>query len=283
MVSHEDQIIQLMTDETNRAVITLLNEDDRGFTVSEIAKQLVARGAAPVRLSDSKDTIPRTVISLHHTHLPRLDEAGLLEYDPGQNTAIAGEYPSIDAEWRDLGVIDELFSRFNTRGGADENAIGILEGNKEIYEYGRELADKAENELFLIYASDDLLDEECLPHAKNAIEREVELYAGTKSQSARTFFRDHLPEATVWDPQLDWLNDQSRYPKISRLIFADREKVIVSLWEKPTSDETKTEVAMIGEGTTNPLVVLTRELLGSRLDHLDYQSDDFFGDLPFEA
>lgn len=78
------------------------------------------------------------------------------------------------------------------------------------------------------------------------------------------------------------MNDRGRYPKVSRLIFADRETVVVGLWEK-SDDGTETEVAMIGEDEANPLVVLTRELLGSRLDHLDYQSDDFLGDLPFEA
>lgn len=78
------------------------------------------------------------------------------------------------------------------------------------------------------------------------------------------------------------MNDRTRYPKVSRLIFADRETVVVGLWTE-SDDGTKTEVAMIGEGASNPLVVLARELLGSRLDHLEYQSDDFLGDLPFEA
>jgi len=40
---------------------------------------------------------------------------------------------------------------------------------------------------------------------------------------------------------------------------------------------------MTGDGTTIPPVVLVRELLGPRLDHLDYQSDDFLGALPFET
>ncbi len=80
---------------------------------------------------------------------------------------------------------------------------------------------------------------------------------------------------------MDWMYEQSRYPKVSRLIVADRSKVVVGLWEEDV-DGMKTEIAMVGEGATNPLVVLVRELLGPQLDHLDYQSDEFLGSLPFE-
>ncbi len=125
-------------------------------------------------------------------------------------------------------------------------------------------------------------DEECLPHAERAIERGAELYAGTKSREAREFFRDRLPEATIWEPQMDWMHEHSSYPKVSRLIVADRAKVVVGLWDED-ADGVKTETAIVGEGTTNPLVVLVRELLGPRLDHLDYQSDEFLGSLPFES
>ncbi len=81
---------------------------------------------------------------------------------------------------------------------------------------------------------------------------------------------------------MDWMYEQSNFPKVSRLIVADRESVVVGLW-RDGPDGSKSEVAMVGEGKTNPLVVLVRELLGSRLDHLDYQSDDFLGNLPFET
>lgn len=281
MVPPDDELLRLLADETNRAVVTLLLETDGEAPVTEVADRLVSQGVAPAS-STGEDDVTRTVLSLHHATLPRLDEAGLVDYDSEQSVVTSAHVPSRDAEWKNIGAIDELFARFGSGERTDGNAIGVLEGSEAVYEYGRELADTAENELFLIYASDDLLDEACLPHARNALERGVELYAGAKSRDARTFFRDALPEATIWEPQVDWTNDGGRYPKVSRLIFADRETVVVGLWEE-SDDGTKTEVAMIGEGEANPLVVLTRELLGSRLDHLDYQSDDFLGDLPFEA
>ncbi|WP_222913138.1 ArsR family transcriptional regulator [Natrinema sp. SYSU A 869] len=264
MDSQDEELIRLLTDATNRAVLTVLTDASYGLSVTEIAEQLV---------SEDEGNSEQMVISLHHNYLPRLDEAGLIKYDRDENIVTSENYLTSDAEWMDIDVLDDLLSRFRPGHRTDESTVRRLEGCEEVYDYCRELADRADDELFLIYTSDELLDESCLPHAESAIKRGVELYAGMKGREAREFFRDHLPEATIWDPQMDWMYEQSSYPKVSRLIVADRTKVVVGLWDEDT-DGTKTEIAMIGEGTTNPLVVLTRELLGPRLDHLDYQSDE---------
>ncbi|WP_222914036.1 ArsR family transcriptional regulator [Natrinema sp. SYSU A 869] len=269
----EEGLIRLLTDTTNRAILTALNNTPHGLSVTELSERFV---------SEDEGEVDQTVISLHHNYLPRLDEVGLIEYDRDENVVTEGGYSEADAEWMNVDVLDELLSQFRTGRKADENTVGRLEGREAVYDYCRELADRATDELFLIYASDELLDEECLPHAENAIDRGVALHAGTKSREAREFFRDRLPDATIWDPQMDWMYEQSSHPKVSRLIVADRETVVVGLWDED-ADGTKTEIAMIGDGKTNPLVVLVRELLGPRLDHLDYQSDDFLGTLPFET
>lgn len=273
MDSQDEELIRLLTDSTNRAILTVLNESPHGLSVTEIATHLI---------SENGKERDQMTISLHHNYLPRLVEAGLITYDRGENIVTARNEMASNAEWMDTDVLNELISRFQTRHRTDESTVGRLEGRKDVYDYCRELADRAEDELFLIYASDELLDEECLPYAERAIERGVEFHAGTKNKEAREFFREYLPEATIWDPQMDWMYQQANYPKVSRLIVADREKVAVGLWSEDT-DGTKTEIAMVGEGKTNPLVVLIRELLGPRLDHLDYQSDEFLEDLPFET
>lgn len=195
IVPHDDELLRLLADETSRAVITLLLETDGEVTVTEIADYLASQGAAPVSLTD-EDDVTRTVLSLHHA-----TRRGGTGHDPEQSIVTPEQMPSFDAEWKNIGATDELLARFGSRERADGTAIGVLEGHEDVY--GRELADTAENKLFLIYASDDLLDEACLPHARNALERGGELYAGAKSRVARTFFRDALPEATVWEPRMD--------------------------------------------------------------------------------
>ncbi|MDS0476893.1 ArsR family transcriptional regulator [Natrinema sp. 1APR25-10V2] len=272
MDSQDDELIRILTDSTNRAILTVLTEASHELSVTEIAQQLA---------SENEKGLDQMVISLHHNYLPRLADVGLIEYDRDTNVVTEGNNSLDDASWMDTDVLNELVSRFRTEHGTDESTVGRLEGREEVYDYCRKLADRAEDELFLIYASDELLTEECLPHAESAIEREVEFHAGAKSQEVRRFFRECLPEATIWDPQMDWMYEQANYPKVSRLIVADRNKVVIGLWDEDR-DGTKTEIAMVGDGTTNPLVVLVRELLGPRLDHLDYQSDDFLEGLPFE-
>ncbi|ADB61198.1 hypothetical protein Htur_2318 [Haloterrigena turkmenica DSM 5511] len=273
MDSEEEEIIRLLTEATNRAVVSVLTDASRGLSVTELAERLA---------SETDEDNEQLVVSLYHNHLPRLDEAGLVAYDPDENFVTSANHSAGDAEWMDVALLDELFSRLRTGHRPNESTVGRLEGREDVYDHCRRLADTAENELFLIYTSDELLDEACLPHAERAIERGVAFHAGTKSRAAREFFRDRLPEATIWEPQMDWMYEQARYPKVSRLIVADREHVVVGLWDE-NPDGTKTETAMIGDGPTNPLVVLIRELLGPRLDHLDYQSDEFFSDLPFET
>lgn len=273
MALEDEEIIRVLTYATNREILTALNDAPRGLSVTEIAEQLVS--------ADEKE-LNQLIISLHHKYLPQLDEVGLITYDHDENVVTTGDHSTGDADWMDVEALDELLSQFGTGYRPDEHTVGRLEGRETVYNYCRDLADRADEELFLIYASDDLLDEACLPHAEDAIERGVEVHAGTKNGDAREFFRERLPEATIWEPQMDWMYEQANYPKVSRLIVADRETVVVGLWDEDATGA-KTEVAMIGEGRTNPLVVLTRELLGPRLDHLDYQSDEFLGNLPFET
>lgn len=63
--------------------------------------------------------------------------------------------------------------------------------------------------------------------------------------------------------------------------LADRRKVTLAVPDEPTDEGTNPpETAVVGEGEENSLVVPVRELLGSRLDHLDYQAADFGGELP---
>ncbi|ELY90253.1 hypothetical protein C483_12113 [Natrialba hulunbeirensis JCM 10989] len=281
MAIPEEQIVRLLADPENRAILSCLDDVSGPLTVDELTQQLVERDTTVVDAATYDREFERTTVALHHRQLPQLDEAGLVEYDADENLVLT-RGDAIDPEWVTIDLIDEFLSRFTGRRSADTDAIGVIEGEGAVYDYGRELADRAEDELFLIYRTDDLLDEDCLSHATQAIDRGVEFCVGSQNPAVRQFFREHIPETTLWEPQLDWMNEPSRYPRISRLIVADRDKVMLSLRDKPMATGSKTETAMIGEGKTNPLVVLVRELLGPRLDHLDYQSDHFSGELPFE-
>ncbi|THE65225.1 ArsR family transcriptional regulator [Salinadaptatus halalkaliphilus] len=278
MATPEERIVRLLSNGTNRTILQVLDSTPRALSVAELAERLRGRAETPWG-TDAQ--LERIRLSLHHTHLPQLEDVGLLAYDRESTTVSTVAGRSADTEWGNLEVLDEFVSTVNDETTSAGGPVEILEGRDDIYEYGRNLADTATDELFLIYTSDELLDENCLPHAQRAVDRGVDLYAGAKSDETREFFSEQLQEATIWEPQLDWMNRRTSYPTISRLIVADRQQVVVGLWDEST-DGTKREVAMVGDGRTNPLVVLVRELLGPRLDHLDYQSERFLDDLPFE-
>lgn len=287
MVSHGDEVLGLLADARYRAILTILREAEGSLHVTELADRLVTSEAPLLDASEYERETERTLVSLHHHRLPRLADAGLLTYDRDERTVAVSDYAAVEAEWFDCGMVDEALARFRPESGSGADAVGVLEGREDVYRYGRRLADEAEEELFLIYTSDDLLEEDCLPQARNAIERGVRFCVGSDDPDVREFFRTNLPGATVWEPQLDWMNDPATYPRIDRLIFADREAIVLGLLEGSDADDEpaagtdgkRTETAMVGRGRSNPLVTFARDLLGPRLDHLDHQSEGFRSEL----
>ncbi|GAA5049306.1 hypothetical protein GCM10025751_21990 [Haladaptatus pallidirubidus] len=226
--------------------------------------------------------VERVLISLHHNYLPKLADAGLVEYDRDENLVSESGDTTVDTTWLSGEEIDKLLPETQTGTRPDENAIGLIEERENVIEYGQSLADEADEELFCMYVSDDLLEEECIHRAEDAIERGVDIYLGSRNQNVRDIVRQNLPEATLWEPQSDWMRIPPKSSNVGRLMLADRQKVMLALLDEENTSGMPTETAMIGSGLNNPLVVLVRDLLGSRLDHLDYQSDDFRSRLPFE-
>lgn len=283
MRSDEEQLIRLLTDGHNRAILTVLDDETRELPLAELAEQLVTRGATVFESADYERELERVLISLHHRRLPKLAEAGLVEYDSDGKAVSRGGYSAVDPEWLDVELVDELLARFRTETGADEDALGVIEGRESVIEYGRRLADEAEDELFLKYVSDDLLESECLRHARDALDRGVDISLGSRDPGVRDLVREQLPGVELWEPQFDWTNAPSTYPRIGRLVLADRDKVMLGMVTESNGERTTAERAVIGRGEENPLVVLVRDLLGPRIDHLDYQSETFRNELPFES
>ncbi|MDS0477387.1 ArsR family transcriptional regulator [Natrinema sp. 1APR25-10V2] len=279
MDTHEDEVIRLLAERRNRAILSVLNDAARSLTVTELVQRLIASETVESDAATDETDYQREKLSLHHTELPRLDEVGLIDYDPEANVVSYETYPSVSAEWLELEMIDELLSCFES--AATDDTVGVIEGREDVIEYGRYLVEEADEELFCMFVGADLFEDECVRSAQNAIERGVAVSMGTHDPAVRELARTRLPEATVWEPQLDWLNDGGEQPTVGRIVFADREQLMIALVDDTAPDGTA-ERAIVGDGANNPLIVLVRELLGPRLDHLDYQSEDLLDALPFE-
>ncbi|RQG93868.1 DUF7344 domain-containing protein [Natrarchaeobius chitinivorans] len=278
----EKRVLRLIAEPRNRAILTVLNDAARSLSVSELVERLVRLESDTLGWSDENPDRETVHISLHHNNLPKLDEADLVEYDRSEKTVSYESYPAVDVELMEIDMIDELLSCFSSGTDVTGDAIGVIDGREEVIEYGRHLIDEAETELFLMSVSEELLEDECHRRIETSLERDVDVSLGSRDRDVRERARDRLPGVTIWEPQLDWLNAPSQYPKVGRLVFADREKIMLAVLKETDVGGETTEMAVIGEGETNPLVVLVRQLLGPRLDHLDYQSEDFLDELPFE-
>lgn len=277
--SHTEDQIRLLADSCNRAILTILDSAENSLHVEELAKRLVSQDVTIVGTDRYEDLLERTLLTLHHERLPRLAETGLVEYDPETNIAAYRTSTAPNVEWEDE-TLEALVSHLPTSPEADEEGVGVLTGREAAIQYGRRLTDEAEEELFCMYDSTNLLEDECLRRAEEAIDRGVSLYMGSQNAEVRDLTRRHLPEATIWEPQLDWLNDPT-YPRVGRLVLADRCKVMIAVLKEPDIDDSVAEEKLfVGDGEDHPLVVLVRDLLGPRLDHLDYQSAEFRDELP---
>ena len=74
----------LLAVERRRLVLDILTGTTSTVELDNLATMIAKREDG----SDAadKDTIERVTIELHHNHLPRLDDAGLVSYDPDSYT-----------------------------------------------------------------------------------------------------------------------------------------------------------------------------------------------------
>lgn len=270
--SKTERQMQLLADSKNHSILTVLKQSAEPLDVEAVAQEIVEEELDLASTETFENQLNRTVISLHHHRLPQLADAGLVEYDQETNTVTLQAEAPVD--WQ--AAVPDAFGTFlRTAPAANDESIGVLQGRGAIMQCGKDLADEAEEELFCLYASPDLIDEECVINAQQAVARSVRMHMGSQNAKVRDLTRQHVPEATIWEPQLDWMNTPT-FPSIGRLVLVDRRKVMLSVIEEDmVRKKPEEETAILGDGADNPLVVLVRELMGPRLDHLDSQLGGF--------
>ncbi|RXK51331.1 DUF7344 domain-containing protein [Halorientalis pallida] len=217
-------------------------------------------------------------VSLVHRHLPKLADADAISYEErGDERRVVYEGLPVDDA-----AVGELLPDGGTGtrpGQADEVAteteVQSIDGRDDIVAHGQALFDRAEEELFVMVTTDGLLAPLCLERLRDAVDRGVEVYVGSQTRTVRDTVREEVPGATIWEPQRNWLDLPPTRDRLGRLVLVDREAVMLG-----TIDEAGRERALVGNGEDDVLVVLLRELLGERLDHLDGQSDDVLSHLP---
>ena len=85
----EDAIFSVLSNERRRYVLRYLDRVERNAALSDLAERIAAWengiDVADLEYNQRK----RVYTSLHQTHLPKLDEAGIVDYDHDRSTVVA--------------------------------------------------------------------------------------------------------------------------------------------------------------------------------------------------
>ncbi|WP_443670009.1 DUF7344 domain-containing protein [Halorientalis salina] len=84
-VDLETLLTLLAPDRRRQAVLTLL-DCERDVSLDELSRRVACRPLESTTCEPPQSLIDRIRISLHHSHLPKLHDAGIVEYDAGRRT-----------------------------------------------------------------------------------------------------------------------------------------------------------------------------------------------------
>jgi len=272
-----DEILDALTHQRRRIALAILRDQDEPMERRRLARAIATEESVRQFTPDT-ESIKTVCASLHHVHLPKLQQTGLVACDADAGTVAYEGHPALDRV-RFRSLIDAT-PRGTVPTAHRSEDIWSIEGRDDVIARGQSLFEQADDELFLMITTDGLLEAECISGLEAAIERGVDVYLGSQTREVRDLVRERLPAAVIWEPQLDWLNLPPDYEKVGRLVFADREAILLGTIGTRGEEGIPRETAITGSGENNPLVVLMRDMLGSRLDHLDAQSADVRSQIP---
>jgi len=76
-----DTVLDVCEHPHRRAVLAALAENHQSISVNALATAIVEHDQDRLVTDDSGETLTQIRVGLHHAHLPKLDEAGLIEYN----------------------------------------------------------------------------------------------------------------------------------------------------------------------------------------------------------
>jgi predicted transcriptional regulator len=88
-----DELGVILSDPRRERIASLLaSAEDRTLSLSELARAITALERGTGRPED-ESTVQSTQVSIHHVHLPKLENTGLVEYDSEEGSVFLEELP----------------------------------------------------------------------------------------------------------------------------------------------------------------------------------------------
>lgn len=262
-----DALFRALADDRRRTALDVLSHQYQPIRTETLARDVASREAGSTHREVSTADVERVLRTLRHVHLPHLGEAGMVDYDADEGTVSYEGHPALRVPWMHstLGT-DFRAGLTDTPTDAD---VWNLEGRERIVSCGQSLCEEADEELFLMFTTTGLLEAGCFSRIRQAADRGVDVYLGTADPTVREFVREHAPEVTLWEPRTNWLDLPVEEDNVGRLVFADREAVMIGTLEEKSEDGVHEERAIFGEGSDNTLVVLLDQMLRSQRETFD--------------
>lgn len=106
-----DGAFETLADRRRRSVLHCLTEYENPMALADLAEEVAAsENDAPVDEIGAEE-VESVYVSLYHVHVPKLEDAAVVRYDPDEDTVRLVE----DTELLD--VLDELLAVFHGRDG----------------------------------------------------------------------------------------------------------------------------------------------------------------------
>ncbi|WP_137285602.1 DUF7344 domain-containing protein [Halorussus salinisoli] len=103
-----DVVFDALRNPRRQFTLAYLRQQDRHVTLTEFARKITAWevGSSPTEIEE--DQVERVRVSLHHSHLPKLADLGLVEYtDDDRHTVSATErVQTIEADMEIAALVD---------------------------------------------------------------------------------------------------------------------------------------------------------------------------------
>ncbi|MDS0473907.1 helix-turn-helix domain-containing protein [Natrinema sp. 1APR25-10V2] len=141
--------------------------------------------------------------------------------------------------------------------------VWSMVGNDAIESRMLELIDGAESEIALVVVDESILSETLFEELGWAVESELTVLLGGKTDAITSRFGTELPTVRVFETSLDWLTgamDEDEVA-ISRIMLVDREKLLIGSYYPAADDAKANEQAVFASGLENGIVVLLRRLI----------------------
>lgn len=97
-VSYTSAIFEAMGHPYRRAVLELLRTRDGPMTLHDLATAISVREHDADITDVPRQAVPRTFLALHHLHLPKLANYGLIAYDTERKLVSPAELPQTDTD-----------------------------------------------------------------------------------------------------------------------------------------------------------------------------------------